>query len=267
MDGNSDRPLLLVRIVVEMTYQPPPPSPPPPPAYPGQPAYAGQRQPGQPPNKPIRVVDSVHGDVLDAAGHRRDHQLQQRLHGWLMFFYDIVGSGGRRLGQVPVRAGCVERGIDDESPASDIDHCGGPTQHTEGEVMPRRIHCSHARTNRSWRTDYSDRNRLPRAVHLRLRWRAVTTQPAQRWRQILRDALLGAARQRGTARPLMPIERDPRRGGCRERDDVRRDPRVGTSGGRRTVDRGAGLHRSRPHRRAATLRAEAAVLSDLLGDV
>ena len=52
MDGNSDRPLLLVRIVVEMTYQPPPPPPPPPPpAYPGQPAYAGQPgQPGQPPN-------------------------------------------------------------------------------------------------------------------------------------------------------------------------------------------------------------------------
>jgi hypothetical protein len=166
-----------------------------------------------------------------------------------MFFYDIVGSGGRRLGQVTVLAGCVERGIDDESPASHIDHRGGPAQHGEGEVTPCRIHGSHVRPNRSWCTHYSGRNQLRRAVRPRLGWCAVTVQPAQRWRQILRDALLDAAE---VAR--RDLSDDQIRGLLRT--DV--DERLAAAD-----EVGAGGRTNAP----PPLPAEAVLLNDLLGDV
>jgi hypothetical protein len=77
----------------------------------------------------------------------------------------------------------------------------------------------------------------------RLFWRPVSNPPAELWPHTLRDALLAARKDRESTRELIKAEID-------ERLTVARDFTVGGH-----------------TERSATLRAEAAVLSDLLGDV
>ena len=139
-------------------------------------------------------------------------------------------------------------------------------------------------------------NRLSSAVTLRLRWRTVTTQPAQLWRTTLRDALPAARKDRDTARVSALRSALSAIDNAETPDDARVDaPSSGTIAGG-VVGLGAaevarrelsdaqirGLVRAGVDEpltaardftaaghteRAATLRAEAAVLSDLLGDV
>src|SRR6185312_12925173 len=106
-------------------------------------------------------------------------------------------------------------------------------------------------------------NRLSSAVTLRLRWRTVTTQPAQLWPTMLRDALPAARKDRDTARDSALGAAEVAR---RELSDAQIRGLVRAEVDERLTaarDFTAAGHTER----AATLRAEAAVLSDLLGDV